>query len=263
MNRGGLVIGALLLVSVLNADLLAPAELGVEKAVQVLQQLVARQITTEAEAVKKLGAEGATLFRAFHSLRSRGLAGNLGAVNYTELTAKLTDQGISGNEFVSHLNSLASGSQALSMHDLVTLSGPALPKPRVTDTLAVIERLAPPELDRYRFPTGTVQKSRQVTIARLLKAAEQGAQLCQSPAECLTNNIASVVELDRLGLIDRGLTVDFTEDAFLGFPKEDAPYRGDKLQPISENLRAALASAADVDAIQPAAVRSCILNGTT
>lgn len=243
-------------------DIAAPAEVGVEKAVQVLQQIVARQITSEAQAVKSLGAEGAILFRSLYSLRNQGLSGGLGSVNYTELASKLKGAGVSGNDFITHVKELSSLGRMVSMSDLVTVKSLAVPKPRQTDNLAIIERLAPKQLENYRFPGDALARNRQSVVARLLRAAEAGAELCVDRAICLSNNIGVVVEFERLGLIDRGLSVNFAEEAFLGFPKEETRYVGRRLHPISENFRMALVGAKSADSIEPAGVRSCILNGT-
>ncbi len=262
MFHGATVLVSMLLIQFAVADILAPAEIGVEKTVQVFQRIIGRTITSKTQAIEALGSEGAVLFGSVRSLESRGLAGNLRTVNYTELSKTLKANGVSGMEFVQQIQSLAGGNAVVSMNELVTMgTKPGLPQPRSTDRLAIIDRLAPQALDRFRTPTTPSDVANQASVASLLGAAEEGAKLCTDRALCRTNNVASVVEMDRLQLLGRGLTVQFARDAFLGFPNDAMPYRDGRLHAISTNLRAALSGAGAADAIEPAGVRSCVLTG--
>ncbi|MBI1859905.1 MAG: hypothetical protein HYR96_03180 [Deltaproteobacteria bacterium] len=232
------------------------AERGVGESVKIFQAIVSNSVRTEAAALKEFGAEGVALFNAVKSMRIAGNAGNLGSVNYNQLAQELNDRGVTSAAWVRHIEQLAGAKKVIAMSDLVTNS--PLPQPRV-DQLAVLERHG--GFNRFRTPGNDTDRALQPAIARLLDAAERGAQLCDNKTECLSANVATVNRLNDLGLTARGLTVDFAVDAFTGFLSEPTPYTGRRLNTISRNFLAAVRGASSADAINPAGVRSCILTG--
>lgn len=241
----------------------APAEVGVTKVTEALQAIVARQITTESQALAQFGTEGAALLKSFQALSS-GSQRSLGRVNYAELEKELAGKGISANQWMVQMTQVMNAAKAdnrpFTMADLLNVTVSAAPKPRATqDNLAVLQRLAPKAIfDRYAYPSAQ-NRPFQSTVAQLLKAGEDGAKLCEDQAFCLKNNIQTVVEMERLGLHQRDLTVRFVgDDAFNGFKGE---YKGKRLHSISQNLKLALAGATSPETIYPDAIRECVLYG--
>lgn len=245
--------------SVLLADVLAPAEVGVEKVVQVFSQMVTRQITSEAQAVLLLGKEGKALFAAYQALKKAGRIGDLSpaSVNYTELTKALKNSGTSGLKFVERITELSQNtSSRISMNDLLTSDG--LPKARPNmDVLAVLERA--PEVIRNRFstPTNELDRLNQTDVAEMVIAAEEGARLCTDRTACLNDNMGTIAQFNLFGLLSRPASRKFFKDAVGGFGRV---YRGSQLNTISRNLNRHLLSAARVSEIEPG-IQSCVLTG--
>ena len=249
----------LVLSSVLLAGNGAVVDAGVEQTVQIFNKIVANEIRTEAKAFAEFGAEGLALFNAVKAIRIAGNAGNLGGVNYDELSKTLSGKGVTGSQWVKHIEQVAAARKVVSMNDLLVASN--LPQPRRIDIVAVTERMATGKLSRYRMPANDTDRALQSSIAQALLAVENGSKLCDDVAACRRDFLGALGELDRMGGTSRPMTIAFFEDAASGFPGEPSPYTGDRLNTIARNFFAYTRAAKDLDSIQPVGVATCIKTG--